>query len=321
MGVHWHLKRAMARFGIRLLKASGFYDGYWNHWRGELFEFAEQRGLHILPVHYYSPIPRVALLPEDLWDDKSECIGINLRLDDGEKLLSRIGSMFGAEFTKFRLDPDDDPRVFYLSNGAYGPGDAEILYGMIRDLKPARIVEIGCGYSTLVASMAIARNAEDDASRSCAYTCIEPYLPSYLDPSPAFVTEVIKRPVQDVPFDVFESLEAGDILFIDSTHVVSQGSDTLCEYLQILPRLKSGVVVHIHDIFLPNEYPKVWAQSARFFWNEQYLLQAFLLYNHSFEVLLASHAIARLRPSVFAESMPLRFVSDNFPSSFWMKKV
>lgn len=311
----------MARFGIRLLKASGLYNGYWNQWRGDLFDNAEADGIHILPVHYYSPIPKVASLPKGLWEQKSDCTGIDLRLDDGEMLLRRIGSQFGMEFSEFRIDPCGDPRVFHLSNGAYGPGDAEILYGLIREFKPARIVEIGCGYSTLVAGMAIARNAEDDSSRGCDYTCIEPYLPPYLNPPPAFVTSVVEQPVQHVPLELFGSLESGDILFIDSTHVVAQGSDAVYEYLEILSRLKKGVIIHIHDIFLPNEYPEDWARKTRFFWNEQYLLHAFLLYNRAFEVLLPSHALARLRPDAFAESVPLRIVSHNFPSSFWMKKV
>lgn len=321
MGVLWHTRRAMARCGVRLLKASGLYEGYWNHWRTDLFDYAERNGLHILPVHYYSPVPKVGTLNGDLWSDRTACHGIDLRLDEGESLLRRMGARFGGEFAGFPLESSGDPRAFYLDNGAYGSGDAEIWYGMIREFKPARIIEIGCGHSTLVAGMAIAQNAGEDPGWKCEYTCVEPHLPAYLNPVPAFVTEVVERPVQAVPLEVFGSLEAGDILFIDSTHVVSLGSDAVYEYLEILSRLREGVIVHIHDIFLPDEYPEAWAKSSRFFWNEQYLLHAFLLYNDAFEVVLASHAIARMRPSVFADSMPLRIASHNFPSSFWIRKV
>src|ERR1035437_347813 len=123
------------------------------------------------------------------------------------------------------------------------------------------------------------------------FTCIEPFLPDYLSPSLPGISEIIERPLQDVDLERFKQLECNDILFIDSTHVVRYGSDVVYEILEILPILRPGVIVHVHDIFFPDDYPQRWLNRDRFFWNEQYMLQAFLCMNPHFQIDIPAHAI------------------------------
>lgn len=324
MNVGWHVQSALARAGLSLLKASGAYEGYWRHWRGDLFEDAERRGFHVIPAHYYSPVPKVSTLSPSLWAQRESVPGVDLAVPAALDLLGELSRDFGAEFAAFPTAKLDDRRRFTLANIGFGPGDAEIYYSMLRRFQPARVIEIGCGNSTQVAALALAKNREDHPGRTFDYTCIEPFLPDYLRPAPEGVTRVIETGVQQTPLSLFDGLESGDFLFIDSTHVAAIGSDVLYEYLEILPRLKPGVIIHIHDIFLPLEYPERWAREQRFFWNEQYVLQAFLLHNEAYEVLLPAHALYALHRDATVAAIPTldpaRGYARTGPSSFWMRK-
>ena len=312
MNIGYRFREFAAKFGIRALKASGFYDGYWGHWRGPMFDYAEAKGLHVLPVHYYSPIPNVA----GSIDRGRRGIELDEARNAAElnRLLNKYDAELGAIFGKSNKGPTDyDP-----TNQAYGPVDAGVLYAMLRERRPRRIVEIGSGYSTLIASAAIRANRRDDPDYKAQFTCIEPFLPSYLKAGLPEVSEIIEEPLQDVPLDLLISLGDGDLLFIDSTHVVSFGSDVVYEYLAILPRLAKGVLVHIHDIFLPSDYPERWLKEHRFFWNEQYLLEALLAMNPSYRVELAVHAASKLIdsiPSIAAHP------TEVYPASFWISRV
>ena len=188
--------------------------------------------------------------------------------------------------------------------------DAFILHALIRDLKPKRIIEIGSGFSTMIAGDALRKN-EEDGAEPCHFTAIEPY------PNPSVragidgVTELVEKKVQDVPVERFEELGPNDILFIDSSHVLKVGSDVYYEFLEILPRIQSGVYVHVHDIFLPWDYPRSWIVDKQRFWNEQYLLQAFLACNTDFEVLWGSAFMRRRHPDAVAKCF------DTFPPKWW----
>jgi hypothetical protein len=151
--------------------------------------------------------------------------------------------------------------------------------------------------------------------------------------------EQIPTAIQNVQLGFFDSLERNDILFIDSSHVVATGSDVLREYLEILPRLRPGVLIHVHDIFLPSDYPRAAVLDNLWFWSEQYLLQAFLSFNSKFEVLWGSSAMHAQCPWILDECFPSwkhsyrrmprskrRFVPTTdgdhvWPSSFWMRRV
>ncbi len=321
MNLTWHVKRSMVSTALRLLRWSGWYDGFWNHWR-TYFKDTEAQGLHILPVHYYSPVPDTRALPPEHWQKPAECLGLQLDVDAGIAALARIARDYGAEWRELDEAPTpSDPLRYFFANDAYGHGDAEVLYAMVRALRPARIIEIGSGRTTCLIAQALRANRRDDPDYECEFVAVEPYPPEYLQPPPPEVTRFERQPLEKLPWSLFASLGPGDLLFIDSSHVVRTGGDVVREYLEILPRLAVGVHVHVHDIFLPFDYPQDWMHDACFFWNEQYLLQAFLAFNTHFEVTLPLHAMARLRPELTAELLPGCDLSKHRLQAFWMRRV
>lgn len=209
---------------------------------------------------------------------------------------------------------------FYYLNEYFGPGDAEYLYSMVRFFKPARMIEIGSGFSTLIAGKAMEANAKDDESYTCEYTCIEPYESGWLEEA-GF--RVLRQRVEDVDIGLFQSLRAGDFLFIDSSHVIRPQGDVLYEFLEVLPALHSGVVVHVHDIFTPKDYPDKWIREETRFWNEQYLLEAFLSFNGKFEVIGALNFLKHHYPGELSAACPIlkKHMPSAEPASFWMRKV
>jgi hypothetical protein len=321
MDVAWHAKTLMAKTAIGMLKRTGWYSGYWNHWRGELFDHAERNGLHVMPVHYYTPVPETLNVPEEVWSSRLEAPSLALRVEEGRSTLARLAERFREEYDALPFARPGGPPRFHLDNGTYSCGDAEILYAMIRDLKPRRIIEVGSGYSTLLISEAITRNLRDDPSSPCDFVAVEPYPPGYLSPPPAGVSRFLPSLVQSVPLSEFEGLGEGDVLFIDSSHVAAFRSDVNYLYLEVLPRLAPGVVVHIHDIFLPFDYPRDWIRESRLLWNEQYLLHAFLLFNDAFEVVLPAHALFRLHHEEFLRQIPSCDRHAGRPACFWMRKI
>ncbi|WP_271605732.1 class I SAM-dependent methyltransferase [Bradyrhizobium sp. CCBAU 11434] len=246
-----------------------------------MFDLAETKGLHILPVHYYTPIPTAADLKRRR---QSSMTGVPLNLETG--ISCAVGLIQRRRDGIVSLCSGS--RGYRADNDSFAPLDAAVLYSIICEAKPKRIVEIGSGMSTLAMLAAI-----EDARLEVDLTCIEPYLPDYLQTRRNVVNRVIEKPLQEVPLDIFLALEAGDILFIDSTHVVRFDSDVVYEILEILPRLQPGVLVHVHDIFFPYDYPEKWLKQHRFFWTEQYLLQAFLSMNPHFEIQIPLHAIKK----------------------------
>jgi hypothetical protein len=212
------------------------------------------------------------------------------------------------------------PGEFFLRNDTFETVDAELLYGMIRSLRPRRIVELGSGYTTLLINLACRRNADEGVSTS--HTVFDPYprsgvLGEVPLPSPTRITAVSAK---EVPLDVFEELDAGDVLFVDTTHTVKLGSDVNFIILDVLPRLAPGVYVHFHDIFIPWEYPKGWFTEMQYFWAEQYLLQAFLAYNHAFEVVIPAHALALEHPDRLRRVIP-SFRDGARPGSMWLRRL
>ncbi len=178
---------------------------------------------------------------------------------------------------------------------------------------------MGCGHSTFLMSEAIA--AEAATGYAPDYSCIEPYRQPYLQSPPPEVSRFLETPLQALPLETFDALEAGDLLFIDSSHVMMRGSDTVHEMLEIFPRLKPGVMVHIHDIFLPYDYPEEWFTQARFFWAEQYMLDAFLRGNCGFEVRFPLHQLYRERRAELQALFPLLADPAHRPSAYWIEVV
>jgi hypothetical protein len=175
--------------------------------------------------------------------------------------------------------------TFYEPNGIYEGLDARMLYGFLRFFRPARMIEVGSGMSTLLAADVNARYL----AGAMDFTAIEPFPPAFLGGDLHGLSRLIRAKVQDVTIESFTRLRAGEILFIDSSHVAKTGNDVNFLYHLVLPRLASGVIIHVHDIFLPWDYPFEWVMSERRNWNEQYLLQTMLAGSHRYEVLFANH--------------------------------
>lgn len=247
------------------------------------FRFWEENGFHLTPVHFYQPIPDTRTLGEDLWTSESELKGIDWNEAGQLDLLSRVFPQFQPEYDEIPSGATKSPSQFHFNNGSFDGTDALVLYCMIRHFRPARIVEVGAGFSTRLSAQAALKNG------STRLVSIEPNPDPVLTRGFPGLDSVIKEKVQKVGYKLFEELEAGDMLFIDSSHVVRCGGDVNFLYLEVLPRLKPGVLVHSHDIFLPQEYPRRWVVDLRLFWTEQYLLHAFLAFNSAFEVVFANN--------------------------------
>ncbi len=283
------------------------------------FLFWQKLGVHVRPNHFYEPIPDTKKL-RDLWSKPSDLVGVRLDAERQMELLEKFEASWKQEYESLPRAKTSVPHQYFVDNGVFESVNGEILYCMIRNFVPSRIVEIGSGYSSYLAAQAIRANRENKG-RDCELICIEPYPGDVLRKGFTGLTKIVEREVQDVPLSLFQEMGNNDILFIDSSHVLKAGSDVQYEYLEILPRLRKGVIVHIHDIFLPSEYPKDWILQGRRFWNEQYLLQAFLSFNDSFEVLWAG-SYMHLR---HADALERVFSSyrreDRWPGSFWLKKT
>ena len=271
----------------------------------------------VFPIrrHYYEPLfdtePLRAILAKE-----RNLPGIDLNLGEQLAMLSELD--FAAELLALPLK-SDNPLTFHYHNSRFGPGDAELLYSIIRRFQPRRLIEIGSGFSTLVARQALNRNEKDDNGHPCAHICIEPYEEPWLEQCGATVR---RQRVETVDKSLFLELEENDILFIDSSHVIRPGGDVVCEYLQILPLLKPGVLVHVHDIFTPRDYPASWVCDDLRFWNEQYLLEAFLCHNASFKILSALNYLKHNYPENVAVKFPvLGQEMWREPGSFWMRRV
>jgi len=268
----------------------------------------------VFPVtnHYYDPF--YSLKDISNHNKERQLPGINLNVKEQLPLLSSL--IYSEELKKMSLDKVDDSS-FYWSNGSFESGDAEIWYNLIRLKKPKIIIEIGSGYSTLLAIEAIAKNTSEDNSYFCEHICIEPYEMSWLETKNI---TVIREKVEDVDISIFNQLGNDDILFIDSSHMIKRDGDVLHEYLQILPILKKGVIVHIHDIFTPNDYPYEWISKYVRFWNEQYLLEAFLSNNSDWSILLSLNYLKNNHYNNL-EKACIRLDKNREPGSFYLKKI
>lgn len=280
------------------------------------FGLWERLGVHVTPVHFYQPIPDTRRLPADVFTRRTAMPGVDMNEAGQLAFLEKL-ARYREEFAAFPKAPTGDPTKFHLANDSFAAIDAELLWGVLRETKPKRVVEVGSGMSTLLAAEALRRNAAEGGPAQ-DLTAIEPYPAPWLKALPGI--RLVEKPVQEVPMEDFTRLEAGDVLFIDSTHVATIGSDVVYEILEIVPRLKPGILVHLHDIFLPYEYPRGFVMGLRVFWNEQYLLQALLAFNPGFQVLAAANWLQDKHPQKLAAAIP-SWSADRVPGSFWMRRV
>ncbi len=278
---------------------------------------ALRRPLWVPPGHYYSPIASradvgraVATLPGTA-DSRGTVAGLDLR-EPAQRALAAALSQHWAQVPATR----SDGWRYHPDNPMFGLADAAIYHSMLRELRPRRLIEVGSGFSS-----AIALDTADRYLPDLELTFVEPYpdrLLGLLSDSDRQRCRLVRSAVQDVPLDTYDQLGAGDVLFIDSTHVSKVGSDVNWLVFEVLPRLADGVVVHFHDIFWPFEYPREWLEEGRG-WTENYLLRAFLSYNDRFEVLLFNSWVWRAEPELVRATLPSTV--DEVPGGIWLRKV
>lgn len=280
-----------------------------------------ENGCYALPIHFYQPIPDIAdLRRRNIWDKKSALAGINWT---PEQYVENVKNISGFQRKQGWQQTGIDPLAFYTENNSFSFLCASYLYGMIHKNRPKRIIEIGSGNSSKVIRTAlIERNGIE---QNGTYTIIDPYC-SLSDETfhiAGVNIQFIRKPVEEVDLSLFEQLEKNDILFIDSSHTVRIGGDVNFEILEVLPRLKSGVIIHFHDIPMPYEYEKIYATNSNFrvFWTESYLLQAFLAFNREFEIIIP----ARWLSTVHLELLKKCYSSMTKPfdwssESMWIRR-
>jgi len=286
----------------------------------DFFSLWEKKGYHVTPNHYYEPIPDTETLNADLWTKPSDLLGIDMNEEGQLNLLSRVSSEFKEEYEGLPKNETSVVTQYYVNNLSFTSVDGEILYCMIRYFKPKKIFEIGSGNSTYLSAQAILKNKQDD-NHECELIVFDPYPNDVLRSGFPGLSRLIIAKIQDIPLSEFGNLLENDILFIDSSHVLKIGSDVQYEYLEILPRLNKGVIVHIHDIFLPAEYPKDWVLKDYRFWTEQYLLQAFLAFNDSFEVLWGGSYMHLKHPHKLESAFSSYKREEFWPGSLWIRRV
>ncbi len=274
------------------------------------------RGVGVFPIrdHYYEPMFDFSRLKHPLHEDRA-LPGIDLNKDTQLEFLEKFS--YNDELRELPVKRTRDG--FFYHNGWFGPGDAEVYYSFIRHFRPRRIVEVGGGYSTLLARHAITRNEGDDTGYRCQHVCIEPYERPWLEQSRA---TVVRSTIETVDRSVFANLAANDILFIDSSHVIRPQGDVLIEVLEILPSLASGVLVHFHDCFTPKDYPERWLQEKVQFFNEQYLVEAFLCFNSHFRIVAALNYLFHHHRDTLLKRCPALALDLNVdePGSLWLAR-
>jgi uncharacterized UPF0146 family protein len=293
-----------------------------------LLKFVRQTGIKRLPRskamllragcfpvrdHYYEPAFSNASIRE-LLSAERELPGIAWDSEGQRRLLASFS--YNHELATLPRHQSGNGG-FHVDNGAFGSGDAEYWYNLIRLKKPKRIIEVGSGFSTKIARLALEANEREDPEYACDHILIEPYEHDWLE---GLGITVIREKVENTEIQMFSSLAAGDILFIDSSHVIRPRGDVVFEYLDILPALDVGVIVHIHDIFLPKDYPAEWVVDEVRFWNEQYLLEAFLTLNNDWKVIGALNFLRHHHYQELKARCPF-LTDDREPGSFYIERV
>jgi len=279
------------------------------------FTLWQRLGFHLTPNHYYEPIPDTSALDEAIWERESGMVGLDWHPQRQRAFLDAVCSRYKSEFDEFELDKPGANCRYFGRNGVFGRMDGDVLYCMIRHYRPRTVIEVGSGWSTFLSACALEKNRAEDGIPT-RLVAIEPFPTPTLRQGIGGNVELVEARLQDVDLDLFQTLEENDILFLDSTHVVKIDSDVCHEYLEILPRLQPGVLVHIHDIYLPDEYPKQLVLGRKIFWNEAYLLQAFLAFNRAFEILWAANYMRSRYPQDCSQVF-----REPAGSSFWLRRV
>jgi hypothetical protein len=266
--------------------------------------------------HFYSAVVNVAELARErarVWPAEPEIVGIDFHHERQRRFLLEDFPKYAGDFDyPFDAPPGAPEYAFRRNNPVFGVFDATTLFVLLRSLRPAHLIEVGSGYSSLLIADVNRRFLDS----SLDFTCIEPYPRPFLKDGIPGVTRLITKRAQDVPLDEYQRLGAGDVLFIDSSHVGKTGSDVNHLFFEVIPRLRAGVIIHVHDIFLPHDYPVERVLGVKLSWNEQYLLRALLMFSDTFEVVFGTSYARHYVPELLDEA-----ARATLSGSFWFQKV
>jgi hypothetical protein len=277
-------------------------------------ELAEAAGFHVHQRNFDSPLPLLEEIDRAKLSRPRLLPGIDLRVSSALALIEQLRP-FIAELDSVPYERDG-ASPFWFNNKTFTDFDAAVLYAMLRHLKPRRYIELGCGFSSLVSSRALQRNHREGTHCEAVYSDPQPRVD--LAGTLAY-GRLIQQRVQDLPLDLFGKLQAGDVLFIDTSHVLKVQSDVEVELLRIVPSLASGVWIQIHDIFTPYDYPDEWIFSPlRLGYNEQYAVECLLSGGKRYQAELPLHLLIRdHRPA-----MEQFFPRGRQPGqSLWLRKL
>ena len=275
-------------------------------------ELAEAAGFHVHPRRFDSPLP----VPEEVEMAKLSrprlLPGIDLRIPPALELIRELRRFVG-ELDSVPYQANGS-KAFWFDNGSFTDFDAAVLYALLRHLKPKRYVELGCGFSSLMSSLALERNHQEGAVCEASFCDPEPRLDLNLS-----YGRLVKKRVQDLPLEMFKALSSGDVLFIDTSHVLKLQSDIEVELLRIMPSLGCGVWIHVHDVFTPYDYPEDWVKRpVRLAFNEQYALECLLSGGNRYEVAIPLHCLVRDHTAEMQQFFPR---GRERAQSFWLRKA
>lgn len=282
------------------------------------FRDIQQAGYHLQVKDLYSPLNDCAFLEanRDLWAEPTEPAGIDWNLDHQLEVAREVAGY--VEELREIPQESTDPNVFCWNNKFWNKADALVQYGLIRSRRPRRVVEVGCGWSSLMLSHALTKNEAEGVART-AVVQIEPNPRETLMGSLPWHWRQHLSILQRAPMSFFEELEANDVLFYDGSHCAKVASDVTWFFFRVLPRLKPGVLIHVHDIFFPHDYREDWVFDRGQTWNEQYVLQAFLMHNDCYRVEICNSYLAFKQAAKLSELY--RDVQSPRGVSIWLRKI
>ncbi len=266
---------------------------------------------------YYSPMydtRELAAERDRIWPQPPrETPGIDWREDAQRELCETV---FAAqEKLVFREEAGGEQSEYHAGNDQYPPLDAWVLAGLLEHLRPARMIEVGCGFSTLIS----ARVNRERLENSMRLTCIEPYPRQFLLDGVPGVSDLRVERIQDTPLELFDELGDRDILFVDTAHTVKTGGDVVWIFQELIPRLAPGVLVHIHDVFIPGEYPEPWVMQG-WGWNESYLVRSFLSFNSAFEIAWGQQYMLQRQRELLLAAFPGLPAATASGAALWIRR-
>jgi hypothetical protein len=274
------------------------------------------------PGHFYSTIPDLNEVKKkaDAIFGNETIADVDLNLDNQFRLAVELKQYAASIPYAFKGPIASDTRYRYSrKNAFYNYSDVIFLFCILLHFKPSRIIEIGCGSSSAI----MLDTNEHFLNGKIQFTFIDPYpqgLIEKLNPTDRKTISILENKIQDVPLSLFQALAPGDILFVDSSHVSKSGSDVNHILFNILPVLKPGVLIHFHDIFFPFELPREWVLKYHFYWNENYLLRAFLMNNSAYEILLFNTLLQKKNRQWFEAELPDCLIDELNTGSIWLRK-